>query len=155
MNLAPGDRLGPYELTAITGDRRSGTRASVTNASGSSAAATTTYTYNAKGQVLTATDPNNNITTYTYTAAGYLATITEPADIAAGPQALTSMTYDTLGRRLTLTDSQNRVTKYAYDARNRLVRGLDDIAVTLAHDDAISRYEAARPEWMPRVTYRR
>ena len=40
-------------------------------------------------------------------------------------------------------------------ARNRLVRGLDDIAVTLAHDDAISRYEAARPEWMPRVTYRR
>ena len=40
-------------------------------------------------------------------------------------------------------------------ARNRLVRGLDDIAVTLAHEDVIARYEAARPEWMPRVTYRR
>ena len=40
-------------------------------------------------------------------------------------------------------------------ARNRLVQGLDDIAVTMTHEDAIARYEAARPEWLPRVTYRR
>jgi 3-isopropylmalate/(R)-2-methylmalate dehydratase small subunit len=40
-------------------------------------------------------------------------------------------------------------------ARNRIVLGLDDIAITLAHEDAIARYEAARPEWLPRVTYRR
>ena len=40
-------------------------------------------------------------------------------------------------------------------ARNRLVQGLDDIAITMAHEDAIARYEAARAEWLPRVTYRR
>lgn len=40
-------------------------------------------------------------------------------------------------------------------ARNRIVQGLDDIAVTMTHEDAIARYEAARPEWLPRVTYRR
>jgi 3-isopropylmalate/(R)-2-methylmalate dehydratase small subunit len=40
-------------------------------------------------------------------------------------------------------------------ARNRLVQGLDDIAITMAHEDSIRRHEAARPEWMPRVTYRR
>ena len=40
-------------------------------------------------------------------------------------------------------------------ARNRIVLGLDDIAITLAHEDAIARHEGARPEWLPRVTYRR
>jgi 3-isopropylmalate/(R)-2-methylmalate dehydratase small subunit len=40
-------------------------------------------------------------------------------------------------------------------ARDRIVLGLDDIAVTLTHQDAIARHEASRPEWLPRVTYRR
>ena len=40
-------------------------------------------------------------------------------------------------------------------ARNRIVNGLDDIAITMAHEEAIARHEAARPEWLPRVTYRR
>ena len=33
--------------------------------------------------------------------------------------------------------------------RFRLLNGLDDIAITLSHDDEISRYEAARPSWTP------
>ena len=36
-------------------------------------------------------------------------------------------------------------------ARRRLLEGLDEIAVTLAHDDAIAAYEVARPEWLPVV----
>ncbi|HEV8230460.1 MAG TPA: 3-isopropylmalate dehydratase small subunit [Candidatus Limnocylindria bacterium] len=36
-------------------------------------------------------------------------------------------------------------------ARERLIEGLDDIAVTLAHEDEIAAYEARRPEWLPRV----
>jgi 3-isopropylmalate/(R)-2-methylmalate dehydratase small subunit len=39
-------------------------------------------------------------------------------------------------------------------ARERLVFGLDDIAVTLAHEDAIRRHEERRPAWLPSVTYR-
>jgi 3-isopropylmalate/(R)-2-methylmalate dehydratase small subunit len=38
--------------------------------------------------------------------------------------------------------------------RTRLVKGLDDIAATLSHEDAIERYEERRPVWMPSVSYR-
>jgi len=33
----------------------------------------------------------------------------------------------------------------------RLLNGLDDIGLTLAHDDDITTYESARAEWMPTV----
>jgi 3-isopropylmalate/(R)-2-methylmalate dehydratase small subunit len=33
--------------------------------------------------------------------------------------------------------------------RWRLMEGLDDIGLTLRHDDAISAYERARPAWLP------
>jgi len=41
------------------------------------------------------------------------------------------------------------------NARTRLLGGLDDIAVTLTHQEAIAAYEARRPVWLPSVTYRR
>jgi 3-isopropylmalate/(R)-2-methylmalate dehydratase small subunit len=34
-------------------------------------------------------------------------------------------------------------------ARARLLQGLDDIALTLAHADEITTYEASRPTWLP------
>ncbi len=36
--------------------------------------------------------------------------------------------------------------------RWRLLNGLDDIALTLSHVDAIGAFESARPAWLPRVT---
>jgi 3-isopropylmalate/(R)-2-methylmalate dehydratase small subunit len=33
----------------------------------------------------------------------------------------------------------------------RLLEGLDDIGLTLRHEDAITEYEASRPYWMPKV----
>ncbi len=36
-------------------------------------------------------------------------------------------------------------------ARFRLLNGLDEIALTMEHEEAIARYEAARPGWMPAV----
>ena len=33
--------------------------------------------------------------------------------------------------------------------QHRLLKGLDDIGLTLAHTDAIDSYEASRPNWMP------
>ena len=37
------------------------------------------------------------------------------------------------------------------DARDRLMRGLDDIGVTAQHAPDIDAYEARRPAWLPRV----
>ncbi|HTP17559.1 MAG TPA: 3-isopropylmalate dehydratase small subunit [Streptosporangiaceae bacterium] len=37
-------------------------------------------------------------------------------------------------------------------ARWRLLEGLDDIAVTLRHEEEITAYEARRPQWLPTVT---
>jgi 3-isopropylmalate/(R)-2-methylmalate dehydratase small subunit len=34
--------------------------------------------------------------------------------------------------------------------RERFLKGLDDIGITLAHEAAITAYEATRPSWMPR-----
>jgi 3-isopropylmalate/(R)-2-methylmalate dehydratase small subunit len=36
-------------------------------------------------------------------------------------------------------------------SRWRLLQGLDDIGLTLRHEDAIGAYEEGRPEWMPAV----
>ncbi len=36
--------------------------------------------------------------------------------------------------------------------RNRFLEGLDDIAITLGHIDAIDAHEATRPDWMPTTT---
>jgi len=36
-------------------------------------------------------------------------------------------------------------------ARTRLLEGLDDIAVTLAHDAEIAAYEATRSVWLPKI----
>ena len=36
--------------------------------------------------------------------------------------------------------------------RDRFLQGLDDIGITLAHDDAIGDYESRRPAWKPRTT---
>ncbi|MEA2514545.1 MAG: 3-isopropylmalate/(R)-2-methylmalate dehydratase small subunit, partial [Thermomicrobiales bacterium] len=35
--------------------------------------------------------------------------------------------------------------------RFRLLEGLDDIGLTLRYTDAVSAYEAGRPDWLPRV----
>ena len=37
-------------------------------------------------------------------------------------------------------------------AQHRLINGLDDIALTLSHADAITAFEARRPAWMPSLT---
>jgi 3-isopropylmalate/(R)-2-methylmalate dehydratase small subunit len=36
-------------------------------------------------------------------------------------------------------------------ARHRLLNGLDDIALTLQHDEEISAFEAKRPNWLPKA----
>lgn len=38
------------------------------------------------------------------------------------------------------------------DARRRLLGGLDDIGITLAHAEAIDRFESTRPDYLPSIS---
>jgi YD repeat-containing protein len=79
------------------------------------------YTYNARGQVLNATDPRNNTTTYTYYATttatatqGDLQSVTN----AAG-HTTTYDSYDRNGLVLQMTDPNGMLTTTGYDNRRR------------------------------------
>ena len=54
-------------------------------------------------------------------------------------------------RRLVEAPAAGLSMPFALDevARHRLLEGLDDIAVTLTHEDEVTAYEAGRPAWMP------
>ncbi|MFB9238252.1 RHS repeat-associated core domain-containing protein [Plantactinospora siamensis] len=86
----------------------------------------TTYTYDGTGRRLTAVAPKGNATgaeasafttTYAYDAAGQLLS-TSVAD-PAGPE-VTAQTYDLDGRLATQTDPVGKVTRYTYDLASRL-----------------------------------
>ena len=84
---------------------------------------TTTYTYNADGQIATITTParagitENRTTTYTYDTNGYLHNVAGP--FAGAP---TAFTYDGYGRVRTTTDVDGYSTTTDYDALNRPTR---------------------------------
>lgn len=57
---------------------------------------------------------------------------------------------DVAARRLVAPGADVDVAFPLDDAiRERFLEGLDDIALTLRHEDAISAYEAERPDWRP------
>ncbi len=78
-----------------------------------------------------------------------------------GVEALWDVLEREPGSRLTV-DLESQVVRTATGAemsfdidgytRERLLAGLDDIDVTLTHEDAIARFEAQRPSFAPRVT---
>lgn len=78
-------------------------------------ARTTTWTYNTAGLVATETAPNGAATSYTYDTAGYLTQSTN----AVGH--VDTYTYDSTGRVLTHTAPNGLVTSYTYDARDRML----------------------------------
>jgi RHS repeat-associated protein len=84
---------------------------------------TTTYTYNAAGQILTVTTParagitENRTTTYVYDANGYQQTVTGPA---AGDTM--TITQDGYGRTRTVTDANNYTVTLDYDSLDRPIR---------------------------------
>jgi len=78
---------------------------------------TSSLTYNARGQVLTATDQLGVITAMTYDALGNLTSIIGDYGHA---NATATATYDALGNVLTATDANGNTTTMAYDAARRL-----------------------------------
>jgi RHS repeat-associated protein len=87
----------------------------------------TSYTYNAAGQVATATDPAGHTTSYTYTSAGQIATIKTPSG------AVTTYSYDPGTGRLARTDvraadGRAQDTGYTYDPATGQVKSVYDPA---------------------------
>ena len=63
-----------------------------------------------------------------------------------------TVTVDLAARTVTAGEGPDRI-EDAFDiddyTRWRLLEGLDDVGITLSHDDAITAYEATRPRWKP------
>jgi RHS repeat-associated protein len=85
--------------------------------------ATTSYTYNDAGQILTVAAPPAQGHTQglsiavTYDTSGYLTQVSGPA-----PGANTSFTYDDYGRRRTVTDPAGLTLTYDHDALDRVTK---------------------------------
>ena len=131
----------------------------------SRAGTTTTFGYNAQGDVASVKDPNGNVTTSSFDLARRLAGAITPAT-AAAPKGLvtinaydadgrpvqarqsnggtllrtTSATWTPTGKQATTTDANGNVTVNAYDLLDRLVRTTDaEGRVTTYEYDKVSR----------------
>lgn len=95
-----------------------------------------TYTYNPatptcggfQGQRCTAKDANGKTTSFTYDAKGNLTKVTPPA-----PLGVTTYTYDALGRTATSTDGRSVKTLYTYNARDRITKTDTSGYATVTH----------------------
>jgi YD repeat-containing protein len=104
------------------------------------------YTWSATGEMLSTTDPLNNITTYAYDAAGALVSVTN----ALG-QATQVTSHDASGRPLTVVDANGVTTALAYDPRGRLasttiMSAAGNATTTIAYDAAGDVTQITRPD---------
>lgn len=82
-----------------------------------------TLTYNTSGQVETATDPNGNVTKYSYdSATGYLTQLT--SGFGTPDAATTSMAYDSVGNVTSVTNPNGHTTTFTYNALNQLTKAV-------------------------------
>lgn len=108
-----------------------GLRSKTTTGYGTTAAATTTYTYDSITEApATVTDPLNHTSSYTYDASGNLLTITDPLG------RVRTKTYNALNDTLTDQDPKGITTNMTYDSTGNLLTTttplLSDTGSTLA-----------------------
>lgn len=77
--------------------------------------ASRTFTYDAEGTLVTATDPAGGVNSFTSSGAGQVLTATNPAG------GVTSYAYDAAGNVSSATDPSGNTTTYGYDAFERPV----------------------------------
>ena len=106
------------------------------------AAISWSYTWNAKAQVLTATDPLGHVTRYSYDAKGDLATLTDPLG------HVTKFTlYDADGRLLSMTDPNGLTTTLTYNFRGEVTsRDVGGELTTYTYDRAGQLTKTTRPD---------
>src|SRR2546426_6294039 len=88
--------------------------------------ATTSYTYNSFGEVLTATDPLGNVTTNAYDAKGNLTSVTSPAPNGSTAASVTNFAYDLKGELTQITDPLGHITTLTYTAAGLVATHQDD-----------------------------
>jgi RHS repeat-associated protein len=79
----------------------------------------TTKEYNAQGNIIRFTNAENETTTFTYTARGQLETVTDPLG------RVRRLAYDSNGNLTDITDKANGTATRKYDIANRLIEGTD------------------------------
>ncbi|WP_138295043.1 RHS repeat-associated core domain-containing protein [Clostridium sp. BSD2780061688st1 E8] len=96
---------------------------------------TTTMTYDAKGNMLSSTDPQGAVTSYTYHEKWNLP-LTVATQKDASTTLTTTYTYDNYGNLLTTTDSMGKVTSNTYGTYGLLTRttGWNDSEVRYVYD---------------------
>ena len=98
---------------------------------------TTTYTYDSRGLILTALEPNGRFIEYTYNGLGLVETITEtPPASSAGNVRVTTYTYFDTGLVETLTTPDAITYTYSYDERSRPLGYIDNMGqrMVLSYD---------------------
>lgn len=103
-----------------------------TDPDGTSGTVTTTYSYDAAGNMISNTDPLGRVTRMAYDAADRLVRVTDPGGGVA------TYEYDALGRRTRAVDPKGHATTYEYDALGRLTREMDPLL-----NSTIYTYDAA------------
>ncbi|MCF6521540.1 RHS repeat protein [Streptomyces sp. JJ36] len=93
---------------------------------------TTTYAYDARGLLASATDPLGRTTRYGYDGRGLLTSVTNPAG------ARTTYAYDAAGRLTLTTGPDGATTRRTYDAAGNLTSETDPLGNTTTH-----RYDTA------------
>jgi RHS repeat-associated protein len=92
------------------------------------ASASTTYTYDPNGNVLTSTDPTGLTTTFTYDPNfSKVTSITDPLG------NITSFTYDAHGNLLTSRDANGNATSFQYDSTGLLTKVTDALNQTTTY----------------------
>ena len=104
------DAMG--RVTAITTYR---------GAAGPQTTDTTTTGYDADGNAVSVTDPNQHTTTSVYGPLDRLTSTSVPRDANSADNAVTTYSYDGAGDRTGVTQPNGQQTDYSYDADHRLV----------------------------------
>lgn len=107
-SVTDGTRAWTYSYDGV------GNLTSVT-LTGSAVSSTNSFTYNAAGQVLTATDPLGHVTRFSYDTSGNLTSTTN----ALG-QVSQFTSYDANGRPLTAVDPNGTATSFTYNFRGQI-----------------------------------
>jgi RHS repeat-associated protein len=81
-----------------------------------SSTATNAYTYNSFGEVLIATDPLGNVTTNTYDSHGNLLSVTTPSPSSGVSGSVTQFAYNSLGELTQIIDPLSHVTTLTYNS---------------------------------------
>ncbi len=113
------------------------------------AAGTSTMTYDAQGNLLTKTEPNGLLRTYTYDALNRR--ISASVDRTVGGSTVretTAYTYDGEGNILTVTDPLGGVESYVYDGNDNVISETDALGRVTTHqyDDRNLRVRTDYPD---------